>query len=261
MKTHIFFIIILFSLFSCDKSTTVVINENIQLEFTYLNGQVKELSQRTYLVSQKFGKIEKGKLANQAIFAPPTYNRTLTFDENGNLIKRNYNVNNTRWLTEKYSYEKDRLSERIVFNEEGTKLEAKFLYDYSKVDQVVIKLLNSNDYEFRRIINSIGADNLIHETNQYFSSNGKLDQKISYLYDQNKFIKKILWEDQQRSGSTYEFDENGLIEKMCYMISDIDKCFSFRHIEFDRMQNPLITYVVNTDGKVVRIIESEIEYH
>jgi len=254
MKTLVILIGLLF-LTSCknhfDKDEIMTNEMFVNHETFELQGKVKSITEISYSVEEKFGKIVKGKKARD-------YNRKahevkVSFDENQNIVEIKVFDTADNYLGEiSYEYINNKKSEENHFDTNDN-LTYKKIWKFDKKENITElaeyksngNLISKTNY----LYNQVGEEK---EINTY-DSNAKLLSKRIYEYDYgDNFkiveIKSYDAEDSLTYKAVTKYDSNDIrIESQSWNQKDDVKKWKYKH---DKNGNMVESYREDEDAKV-----------
>jgi hypothetical protein len=244
-----------------------------------LKGVVKEMTIRSYVALDNFGKAIKGERANE--------NVDYLFNGSGNQVEQNvYNQNGSLRARYTYRYSDDKLMEQNVFNPGGA-MKSKLKYKYNSIgllaEESMLKpdgqLVSKYAYEYNSHSKMIASSS--------WDAGGAVDSKSTYLYDTRgslvdwysvnaggEFIIRVIStydaggnitgediyasKDSLEKKSIFTYGENGkLVEQTVFNADGSFRKFTYR---YDVQGNVSEENQLDKDGNVIEQYTSKFEY-
>lgn len=221
-----------------------------------IKGKVKTLTTYQFKASEKFGQAQKEKLS---------FTTTNFYNEEGNLIEQNLSYLPSGEITQKRIYEYDEQGNVIVkdYNKDGIhQYTYKYIYD-KKGNLIESNNFDSNGKRTDKRVNQFDKEGNKNITFHY-DENDSIEWKWTYTYENNgkKMTLKAIKPDNSISWTqVYTYDDNGNEIGNNNVDTDgkIGTTRVYQYDNFDEMKNwgkRISIY----DGKVNEIVERKIQY-
>jgi hypothetical protein len=192
-----------------DESVTELKTNDLKKEG--LNSKVKSVRQRVYWASEKFGRIEKGKLQkirsqdylkeydNNGFLTQETYfdvrdsvisSRKIIYAKSGQIEKEELFDGNKLSSSVNYIYEKNVLQQKEIFDASG-KLKERYAYSYYDIGLLMDEdKYNANNQLVQKTVHLYNTAKLLIEK-QYYWGGGSSFKKEELIYDIDDNLKSV----------------------------------------------------------------------